>query len=39
MALKDLQKILQQVHEPDEYQLVAHDMNHDIYWIWKLENG
>jgi len=39
MALKDLQKILQQVHEPDEYQLVAHDLTHEYYWIWKLENG
>ena len=32
MALKDLQKILQQVHEPDEYQLVAHDHESCHYW-------
>ena len=38
MALKDLENILRQVHEPDEYKLVAHDMNHSVYWIWKLEN-
>lgn len=39
MAIKDLQKILKQVHEPNEFQLVAHDMNHPYYWIWKLENA
>jgi archaellum component FlaF (FlaF/FlaG flagellin family) len=39
MALKDLEEILRQVHEPDEYQLVHHDMNHSLYWIWKLENA
>ena len=39
MALKDLQNILQQVHEPDEYQLVVDNMNHSLYWIWKLENA
>ena len=39
MALKDLENILKQVHEPDEYKLVAHDMNHSVYWIWKLENA
>jgi hypothetical protein len=39
MAIKDLRKILKQVHEPNEFQLVAHDMNHPYYWIWKLENA
>ena len=39
MAIKDLVKILEQVHEPDEYQLTVQDLNHPIYWIWKLENG
>ena len=39
MALKDLQNILQQVHEPDEYQLVVDNMNQSLYWIWKLENA
>jgi len=37
--IKDLQKILKQVHEPDEYQLVPHNMEHPLYWIWKIENG
>ena len=39
MALKDLKNILEQVHEPDEYKLIPHDMNHSLYWIWKLENA
>lgn len=39
MAIKDLVNILTQVHEPDEYQLISHDMNHTIYWIWKLVGG
>ncbi len=39
MALKDLENILRQVHEPDEYKLVAHNMNHSVYWIWKLKNA
>jgi hypothetical protein len=39
MALKDLENILKQVHEPDEYKLIPHDMNHSLYWIWKLESA
>ena len=31
MAIKDLQKILKQVHEPDEYQLTPENMNHAHY--------
>ena len=38
MAIKELKKILEQVHEYDEYQLVAHDMTHQLYWIWKVDN-
>jgi hypothetical protein len=37
--IKELQKILKQVHEPDEYQLIPHNMNHPDYWIWKIENS
>ena len=25
--------------EQEEYKLIAHDMNHSLYWIWKLENA
>ena len=39
MAIKDLQKILKQVHESDEYKLVPHNLNHQTYFIWKLENS
>lgn len=37
--IKELQKILKQVHEPDEYQLIPHNMTHLDYWIWKIENA
>ena len=37
--IKDLQKILKQVHEPNELSLVAHNFNHPIWWIFKAENA
>jgi hypothetical protein len=37
--IKELQKILTQVHEYDEYRMVPHDMNHPFYWIWKIQNA
>lgn len=39
MAIKDLRKILKQVHEPNEYRLVPHNLTHGLYWIFKLENA
>lgn len=39
MAVNELVKILQQVHEPDEYRLVSHNLSHPNYWIFKLENA
>ena len=39
MAIKDLVNILKQVHEPDEYQLSPHNLNHSTFSIWKLEDG
>ena len=35
--INELQKILLQVHEPNEYRLVSHDLKHSLYYIWKLE--
>ena len=37
--INELNKILKQVHEPDEYSLVPHNMSHPLYWIWKIENA
>lgn len=37
--IKELNKILLQVHEPNEYNLIPHNMNHPLYWIWKIENA
>lgn len=39
MAIKDLRNILLQVHEPDEYRLIPHNLEHPLYYIWKLPNG
>ena len=36
MAIKDLRKILEQVHEFDEYQLTPVDLTHPNYFIWKV---
>lgn len=37
--IRELQKILKQVHEPNEHRLIPHNLNHPLYWIWKLPNG
>jgi hypothetical protein len=37
--IKELQKILTQVHEPDEYRMIPHNMTHPNYWIWKIQNA
>jgi len=38
MGVNELVKILKQVHEPDEYKLIPHDLNHSKFYIFKLEN-
>ena len=37
--IKELNKILLQVHEPNEFKLIPHNMGHPLYWIWKVENA
>lgn len=37
--IKELNKILKQIHEPDEYSLVPHNLSHPSFWIWKLPNS
>jgi len=34
----DLNKILRQIEEPDEFTLTPMDMNHSLYWIWVATN-
>ena len=36
MAIKDLRKILEQVHEFYEYQLTPVNLTHPNYFIWKV---
>lgn len=38
MAIKDLKKILEQVHEFNEHKLKAVDLLHPNYYIWKASN-
>ena len=37
--INELNKILKQVHEPDEYRLVPENLTHPNFWIWKLSNA
>ena len=34
----DLNKILRQIEEPDEFTLTPMDMNNSLYWIWVATN-
>lgn len=38
MGVNELVKILNQVHEPNEHQLVVEDLNNTKFSIWKVEN-
>ena len=34
----DLNKILKQIEDQNEYALIPMDMNHPLYWIWVATN-
>ncbi len=36
--IRELNKILKQIHEPNEFRLVPHNMTNPLYWVWKMEN-
>lgn len=36
--IHDLEKILKQIHELNEYELVPHNLTGSIYYVYKLEN-
>jgi hypothetical protein len=38
MNLKDIKNIMNQVNEPNEFELVFHNINHPFYWIYKIDN-
>jgi hypothetical protein len=38
MGVNELKKILQQVHELNEFKLVVESLTHPLYYIWKLPN-
>ena len=37
--LGDINRLLKQMHEPDEYHLSPYDMLHPAYWVWILHNS
>ncbi len=37
--LGDINRLLKQMHEPDEYRLAPYDLSHPLYWIWILRNA
>lgn len=37
--LSDINRLLKQMHEPDEYYLTPYDLMHELYWIWILNNA
>ncbi len=37
--LGDINRLLKQMHEPDEYHLAPYDLTHPIYWIWIFRNA
>jgi hypothetical protein len=37
--LGDINRLLKQMHEPDEYHLAPYDLLHSLYWIWILRNS
>lgn len=37
--IKDLRKLLQQIHEPDSIELTEHDGSHPTFHIFKLSNA
>jgi hypothetical protein len=38
MNIKTLKNIMKEVNSPNEYQLSVVDLNHPLYWIWKVNN-
>ena len=36
MGVNELKKILEQVHELNEFKLVVESLTHPLYYIWKL---
>lgn len=37
--LGDINRLLKQMHEPDEFRLAPYDLTHQLYWIFVLRNA
>lgn len=38
MNIRQLKDIMKEINEPNEFELFAFDLNHPLYWIFKIEN-
>ena len=38
MNIRQLKNIMKEVNEPNEYFLEPHDLQHPLYWIYKVDN-
>ena len=37
-SIRELKEIMMQINEPNEFELIADDLEHPYYWIYKVEN-
>jgi hypothetical protein len=37
--LGDINRLLRQMHEPDEFRLAPYDLSHQLYWMFILRNA
>jgi hypothetical protein len=37
--LGDINRLLKQMHEPDEFRLAPYDLSHQLYWMFILRNA
>ena len=37
MNIKQLKDIMKEVNAPNEFELVPHNLQHPLYWVWKIE--
>ena len=37
MNIKQLKDIMKEVNAPNEFELIPHDLEHSLYWIWRVD--
>lgn len=38
MNIRQLKNIMKEINEPNEFELMAYDLTHPLYWVFKKEN-